>query len=156
MNSGLLVPLITSWARMQVHSITSFIIRAGKGDKDQVAVLPDMLKLELQQHLKRVRLLWESDVRDGFGKVYLPEGLARKYPNAASRDPRSRGLGSTESRPTLRRHHVQETGLQRAVKAGLRLSGITKAALSYVAAFVRDAFAGGRDGHPHVAGVVGA
>ena len=119
-----------------------------------MTILPDKLKVELQQHLKRVRLLWEADVREGFGEVYLPEGLARKYPNAArewgwqwvwpsrslSRDPRSRGLGSTASRPTspaerqlrptvkLRRHHVQETGLQRAVKAGLRLSGITKAA----------------------------
>jgi site-specific recombinase XerD len=78
-------------------------------------------------------LLWEQDVREGFGEVYLPEALARKYPNAArewnwqwvfpsrsrSRDPRS---------GRERRHHVQETGLQRAVKAGLRLSGITKLA----------------------------
>jgi integrase len=96
-------------------------------------MLPDKLKAELQQHLKRVRLLWEKDVREGFGEVYLPEALARKYPNAArewswqwvfpsrsrSRDPRS---------GRERRHHVQETGLQRAVKAGLRLSGITKLA----------------------------
>ena len=56
---------------------------AGKGDKDRVTMLPDKLKLELQRHLKRVRLLWESDIREGFGEVYLPEGLARKYPNAA-------------------------------------------------------------------------
>ena len=96
-------------------------------------MLPDKLKLELQRHLERVRLLWEQDIREGFGEVYLPEALARKYPNAArewswqwvfpsrsrSRDPRS---------GRERRHHVQETGLQRAVKAGLRLSGITKLA----------------------------
>jgi site-specific recombinase XerD len=108
----------------------------------RVPVVPDSLRSAMGEHLKRVRLLWEADVREGFGEVYLPEALARKYPNAArewgqqwvfpsrsrSRDPRGRGLGSTESRPTMRRHHVQETGLQRAVKAGLRLAGIAKPA----------------------------
>jgi integron integrase len=109
------------------------VVHDGKGFKDRITMLPDKLKGELQQHLKRVRLLWEKDVREGFGEVYLPEALARKYPNAArewswqwvfpsrsrSRDPRS---------GRERRHHVQETGLQRAVKTGLRLSGITKLA----------------------------
>ena len=109
------------------------IVRGGKGDKDRVTVLPEALRAGLQEHLKRVRLLWEQDVREGFGEVYLSESLARKYPRAGkewgrqwvwpsrsrSRDPRS---------GKWRRHHVQETGLQRAVKAGLRLAGITKAA----------------------------
>ena len=109
------------------------IVRGGKGDKDRVTVLPESLRTAIMEHLKRVRLLWEADVREGFGEVYLPEGLARKYPKAArewgwqwvfpsrarSRDPRS---------GKERRHHVQETGLQRAVKAGLQLSGITKRA----------------------------
>lgn len=109
------------------------MVHGGKGDKDRTTMLPDKVKLELQRHLERVRLLWEKDVQEGFGEVYLPEALARKYPNAArewgwqwvfpsrsrSRDPRS---------GRERRHHVQETGLQRAVKAGLRLSGITKLA----------------------------
>ena len=109
------------------------MVHGGKGDKDRVTMLPDKLKLELQRHLERMCLLWKKDVQEGFGEVYLPEGLARKYPNAArewgwqwvfpsrsrSRDPRS---------GRERRHHVQETGLQRAVKAGLRLSGITKLA----------------------------
>ena len=58
------------------------VIRGGKGAKDRVTMLPDKLKAELQQHLKRVRLLWEKDVREGFGEVYLPEALARKYPKA--------------------------------------------------------------------------
>ena len=109
------------------------VVHDGKGFKDRVTMLPDRLKAGLQTHLMRVRLLWEADVREGFGEVYLPEALARKYPKAArewswqwvfpsrsrSRDPRS---------GRERRHHVQETGLQRAVKAGLRLSGITKLA----------------------------
>jgi integron integrase len=108
-------------------------VRGGKGDKDRVTVLPESLRTAITGHLKRVRLLWEQDVREGFGEVYLPEGLARKYPKAArewgwqwvfpsrsrSRDPRS---------GKMRRHHVQETGLQRAMKAGLKLSGIVKRA----------------------------
>ena len=123
--------------RLRVQDVdfarNQIVVRGGKGDKDRVTVLPDKLKLELQRHLERVRLLWEQDVREGFGEVYLPEGLARKYPKAGkewgwqwvfpsrsrSRDPRS---------GKMRRHHVQETGLQRAVKAGLHLSGITKRA----------------------------
>jgi len=59
------------------------VVRGGKGDKDRVTMLPEKLKLDLQRHLERVRLLHEQDVREGFGEVYLPEGLARKYPNAA-------------------------------------------------------------------------
>lgn len=108
-------------------------VRSGKGDKDRVTMLPESVRVALQEHLRRVRLLHEQDLRQGFGAVYLPEALARKYPNAAkewawqwvfpsrsrSRDPRS---------GKVRRHHVQETGLQRAVKAGLQLSGITKLA----------------------------
>jgi integrase len=150
--------------RLRVQDIdfarNQIIVRGGKGDKDRVTVLPDKLKLDLQGHLERVKLLWEADVREGFGEVYLPEGLARKYPKAAkewgwqwvwpsrsrSVDPRSltaktprsprmegqKGENPAERRfrrtVQMRRHHVQETGLQRAFKAGLQLSGITKRA----------------------------
>jgi integron integrase len=123
--------------RLRVQDVdfdrNQIVVRSGKGDRDRVTMLPGKLKLELQQHLERVRLLWERDVREGFGEVHLNEALARKYPKAAkdwgwqwvfpsrsrSRDPRS---------GKERRHHVQETGLQRAVKAGLHLSGIHKRA----------------------------
>ena len=123
--------------RLRIQDIdfdrNQIVVRGGKGDKDRVTVLPEALRAGLQEHLKRVRLLWEEDVREGFGEVYLPEALARKYPRAArewrqqwvfpsrsrSRDPRS---------GKMRRHHVQETGLQRAVKVALRLGRITKRA----------------------------
>ena len=109
------------------------MVRGGKGDKDRVTMLPEMLREPLTEHLKRVRLLWEADLREGYGEVYLPEALSRKYPGAAkewgwqwvfpsrsrSRDPRS---------GVIRRHHVLETGLQRAMKGALRVSGITKPA----------------------------
>ena len=123
--------------RLRIQDIdferNQIVVRGGKGDKDRVTILPDSLRSAIMEHLKRVRLLWEADGREGFGEVYLPEGVARKYPKAArewgwqwvwpsrsrSRDPRS---------GKERRHHVQETGLQRAVKAGLQLSGIVKRA----------------------------
>jgi integron integrase len=109
------------------------MVRDGKGAKDRVTMLPQSAKPALQEHLARVKLLHEKDLAAGHGEVYLPGGLERKYPNAhrewawqyvfpatgLSADPRSR---------RVRRHHVHETGLQRAVKAALSLAGITKPA----------------------------
>ncbi len=109
------------------------IVRDGKGFKDRGTVLPEMVKARLQQHLERVRLLHEQDVKGGYGRVYLPMALGRKYPNAErewcwqyifpaaalSRDPRG---GQT------RRHHVNEQGLQRAVKVAVHLARINKPA----------------------------
>ena len=109
------------------------VVRDGKGFKDRVTMLPISLKPELEQHLHRVRLLHEQDVAGGGGEVYLPYALERKYPNAprewgwqyvfpaahASEDPRT---------GRRRRHHANETSLQRAVKEALRASGITKPA----------------------------
>ncbi len=109
------------------------LVRDGKGFKDRVTMLPGSLKVELQTHMKRVKLLHETDLAAGQGRVYLPFALSKKYPNAErewgwqyvfpaaglSRDPRS---------SMIRRHHVNEQGLQRAVKEAVRLAGITKPA----------------------------
>ncbi len=103
------------------------IVREGKGNKDRMTMLPATLKAELEEHLQRVKLLHERDLAAGFGEVYLPYALAMKYHNAAwewgwqyvfpaaalSHDPRS---------GRQRRHHASETGLQRAVKEGVRLA----------------------------------
>ena len=109
------------------------VLRDGKGFKDRVTLLPESLKSELRRHLERVRLLHEQDLAAGVAGVYLPYALERKYPQAGhqwgwqyvfpsahlSRDPRS---GQS------RRHHLDETSLQRAVKEAVRLAGITKPA----------------------------
>lgn len=106
-----------------------FLIRDGKGFKDWVTMLPVMLAAPSQTHLTKVRELHESDLAQGFGSVYLPYALERKYPNAAkewiwqyvfpaakiSTDPRTQAA---------RRHHVQE----RAEKQAVRDTGLTKAA----------------------------
>jgi integron integrase len=107
------------------------VVRDAKGQKDRVTMLPATLMEPLRSHLIRVRRLHEVDLRDGFGRVYLPHALASKYPNAdrewgwqyvfpssrRSIDPRS-GIE--------RRHHAREDALQRAVKQAVRKAGIAK------------------------------
>ncbi|MCE1225590.1 MAG: integron integrase [Geobacteraceae bacterium] len=107
------------------------LIREGKGAKDRVTMLPQSLKEPLQEHLKQVKWLHEQDLLKGYGEVWLSESVARKYPNAGrdwiwqyvfpsarlSVDPRS---GVT------RRHHLDEKGLQRAVKQAAVDAGLTK------------------------------
>lgn len=116
------------------------MVHGGKGDKDRVTVLPDKLKLELQQHLERVGLMHAEDLGKGLGAVWLPEGLGRKYPNAAREwgwqwvfpakglavDPESMAGAHGVSRPTMRRHHLKEDTLQRAVKAAAARAGLVK------------------------------
>jgi integron integrase len=110
---------------------SQIIVREGKGQKDRVTMLPMLLVEPLHRQLERARVLHEMDLREGFGRVYLPHALMRKYPNAdqewgwqyvfpaskRSIDPRS---GREQ------RHHVAETGLQKAVKVAIREAGITK------------------------------
>jgi integron integrase len=109
------------------------VVHGGKGDKDRVTMLPDKLKLELQRHLSRVRLLWERDVQEGFGEVYLPEGLARKYPNAGREwgwqwvFP-SAELSLDPETKVRRRHHVSDAAVQSAIKLAAARAGLVKPA----------------------------
>jgi integron integrase len=106
-------------------------VRDGKGAQDRVTMLPQSLVAPLQRHLSKVKLVHEEDLLAGYGEVYLPYAFARKDPSAGtswgwqyvfpaaqrSVDPRS-GI--------IRRHHVSETVLQKAVRGALRRSGIQK------------------------------
>ncbi|MCP4408751.1 MAG: integron integrase, partial [Gammaproteobacteria bacterium] len=96
------------------------VVRNAKGGKDRVVPLPQRFSDSLQAHLQQAKTLHQDDLDKGFGEVYLPDALSRKYPNAArewgwqyvfpssrlSVDPRS---GKT------RRHHAHESGLQKVV-----------------------------------------
>ena len=111
----------------------AIVVRNGKGGKDRVVTLPDEIVLPLRRHLQAARLKHDKDLGDGFGEVYLPHRLAKKYPSAAqqwawqyvfpanrrSRDPRS---------GQERRHHIDESALQKAVKNAVRKAGIEKPA----------------------------
>jgi integron integrase len=97
------------------------VIRNGKGGKDRVSVLPENIIIPLQSHLARVRALHETDLAAGFGAVYLPHALARKY-RAAPKIwhwqyvfPSGRLAIDPESGIT-RRHHIMESTIQKAIK----------------------------------------
>jgi len=109
------------------------VIRAGKGAKDRVTMLPLSLRELLQQHLTELRKLHERDLVEGFGCVSMPSGLGRKYPNAEREwgwqwvfPSANRSMDSQTGRTG--RHHTAETGLQRAIKNALRRTSITKSA----------------------------
>jgi integron integrase len=59
------------------------VVRSGKGDKDRLTVLPETLVAPLRVHLDGVRAQHASDLKQGYGVVYLPHALAVKYPGAA-------------------------------------------------------------------------
>lgn len=109
------------------------IVRDGKGQKDRVVTLPDALTLPLQRHLASVRNIHEKDLQDGYGQVYLPHALARKYPNAPKQwgwqyvFPASKRSDDPRSHMT-RRHHADESNLQKAVKKAVHKAGIHKPA----------------------------
>ena len=123
--------------RLRVQDVSfdrsEIVVRNGKGGKDRRVPLPQRLRERLKEQIERTRLLHAQDLAQGFGRVYLPHALARKYPNAPvefawqyvfparrhSADPRS---------GEVRRHHVDEAVLQRAVKNACRKAGIEKPA----------------------------
>ncbi len=109
------------------------IVRAGKGDRDRITMLPAAVKTDLTRHLETVRRQHETDLRHGAGWVELPWALARKYPNAGREWPWQWVFPATRfyvDRATgeRRRHHLHESVLQRAVKEAVRRTGIPKRA----------------------------
>lgn len=105
------------------------VVREGKGDKDRVTMLPGVLVEPMRRRIEAVRVLHQSDLAAGYGAVYLPHALERKYPGAArefswqwvfpaarrSVDPRS---------GEIRRHHQDESVLQRAIRQAARDAGL--------------------------------
>jgi integron integrase len=115
------------------HQLT---LRDGKGEKDRLTILPQLLVAPLQAQLRAARHLHAADLELGYGTVYLPHALERKYPNAA-KDWRWQYVFSAEQRSNdprtglIRRHHVSEDSLQRAVKRAIARTGTTKTGSSH-------------------------
>jgi len=107
------------------------MVRDGKGQKDRLTMLPRALAPALERHLEKIRLIHEDDRERGFGEVWLPSALERKYPKASgqwgwqyvfpapriSRDPRD---------GRERRHHLSPGAIQKAVGAAIRQADIVK------------------------------
>jgi site-specific recombinase XerD len=109
----------------------TIFVRSGKGDKDRATVLPLTVKDRLIEHLKTIKELHNKDIAAGRGEVYLPDALARKYPNAGklwawqyvfpsatlSVDPRSGRIG---------RHHISDKSIQTSFKTAVKDADIPK------------------------------
>jgi integron integrase len=112
-------------------SLNQIVVRDGKGKKDRITVLPEGIKPDIEAHLKWVQRIHQQDLRVGYGRVYLPYALAKKYPNAdkqwgwqyvfpsktLSDDPRS-GI--------KRRHHMHESSIRKAIHQAAKISEIIK------------------------------
>jgi len=106
-------------------------VRGGKGDKDRVTVLPRSLVFRLHEHLRRVRALFDGDRQQGRNPIYLPDGLERKFPNGGREWPWfwlwPAGNESTDPRSgVVRRHHLHEHTLGKALKLATRKAGLHK------------------------------
>ena len=126
---------ISECLRLRVHDVDfdmkALTVRSGKGDKDRVTTLPPSLQAPIEAHLRRVRIVHEGDIANGYGEVYLPHALARKYPNAArqwqwqyvfpaqklSTDPRT-GI--------VRRHHLDPSPINKAIANAVRTADVQK------------------------------
>lgn len=112
-------------------SYRQILVRDGKGEKDRVTVLPGSLIEPLRSHLDRVRMLHARDLAEGYGEVHLPYALSRKYPRAGKEwcwqyvFP-SKNRSADPDDGVIRRHHLDESVPQRAVKEAARTSGIAK------------------------------
>jgi len=114
-------------------SYNQIIVRHGKGNKDRKTMLPPQSVAPLKLHLQKVQTIHTQDLEDGYGEVYLPFALERKYKKASkdwgwqyvfpasqlSNDPRSN---------KVRRHHLDERQLQRTIKIAVKRAHILKPA----------------------------
>jgi integron integrase len=108
------------------------VVHEGKGEKDRITVLPASLTAYLQRQCTRIKTLHQEDLAAGYGSVFLPDAIRKKFPRASkeyiwqylfpaskhSLDPRT---------GAKRRHHLDESAVQRTFKTALQKSGIPKA-----------------------------
>ena len=112
------------------------VVRSGKGNKDRVTTLPEMLVVPLKKQIDEARAVHNNDLAEGFGRVYLPFALDRKYPKAGAE------FGWQYCFPSLNRstsprtglvgrHHRHEKNIGRAIKNAARHVGIFKRVSSH-------------------------
>ena len=123
--------------RLRIHDIdfenNQIYVRNAKGDKDRTTIFPDALHQPIRDQIEAVKKLHNKDLAEGYGEVYLPTALSRKYSKAnisfgwqylfpskvRSTDPRS---------GKVMRHHLNKSALQKAVSSARIKAGIIKRA----------------------------
>ncbi len=109
------------------------VVRDGKGRKDRATLLPVSLREPIKRQVEHALAVHETDLREGFGRVDLPDALARKNPEA-DRSPAWQYLFPASTRGVdarsgvVRRHHLAETALQKAVRGAVARAGLVKPA----------------------------
>jgi len=113
------------------YQMKQVTVRSGKGAKDRVTTFPSSIIPLLENHLAKVEILHQQDLQQGYGEVYLPYALARKYPNAGQEwgwqylFP-SRQLSTDPSSGKVRRHHVDPSVVNKAIKVAVKKLGLKK------------------------------
>ena len=106
-------------------------VKGGKGDKDRPLMLPAKVREELRDHMHRVEAMWRCDREENVPGVQLPGAIERKWPNAG-KDLAwqwcfpAKGLSTDPESGIIRRHHLHETALQRALREAVQIAGIHK------------------------------
>jgi integron integrase len=106
-------------------------VRDGKGAKDRTTLLPESLREPLTQHLTKVKFIHTEDLRRGFGEIWMPFALSKKYPNAAKEWKWQYIFPSAKLSPTredgvVRRHYTSDSTIQKAVRDSMKITEINK------------------------------
>jgi len=114
----------------ELHQI---MVHDGKGQKSRRTMLPERIKTPLQEHLRRVHMLHQADLKKGCGRVVLPGALARKYPNAETTWEwqyvfPAKTMYREQETGVMRRHHVHPSSVQKALQQAVKMSGVAKPA----------------------------
>jgi integron integrase len=127
-------------ARLRIKDIdygySQVVVRDGKGQKDRVAPLPQRCREALERQIQSALRLHQEDLARGYGEVFMPDSLARKYPNA----PREPGwqyvfpsgrLSADPRAAKVRRHHLHESSFQKAIRRAAQACGLRKRVSSH-------------------------
>ncbi len=121
--------------RLRVHdidySLKKITVRSGKGDKERITTFPASIIPMLNNHLAAVKIMHEKDLTQGYGEVYLPYALSRKYPNAAKEWQwqyvfPSGNLSTDPENRVIRRHHLDPSTINKAIRAAAQQACIYK------------------------------
>jgi integron integrase len=131
---------VTECVRLRILDLDfpykQILVRDAKGKKDRGVPIPDKLACNLQEQILKVKARHDEDLEAGFGSVFMPNALARKYPNAGKElrwqylFPASR-LAQDPRSGIMRRHHIHQSVLQRAIKKAATQTGIMKRVTSH-------------------------